>query len=263
MNYKLTVITSTYNVGEEFHRTADSILSQKNNIQWIVCDGGSNEFSLSIINKFKRDIDILIIEKDEGIYDAWNKSTKHIKSNWVVFLGSGDVLIKKNIPVLFSHLNTSKSHIIIGNLLLFNKFGDFIKKTKNELLDKRKYKNGTLNKPVNPEVLYSKKIFNSISFNIDYKIAGDTDFYIRAVNQGFSKQFIDLEISEMTLEGVSSDPLKYKIGLKELKEINKKNNIILPFHISFLFNLKMKLKYFVFLLIRDNVFQFFRKILGK
>ena len=67
----------------------------------------------------------------------------------------------------------------------------------------------------------------------------------------------------MTLEGVSSDPLKYKIGLKELKEINKKNNIILPFHISFLFNLKMKLKYFVFLLIRDNVFQFFRKILGK
>ena len=67
MNYKLTVITSTYNVGEEFHRTADSILSQKNNIQWIVCDGGSNEFSLSIINKFKRDIDILIIEKDEGI----------------------------------------------------------------------------------------------------------------------------------------------------------------------------------------------------
>ena len=263
MNYKLTVITSTYNVGEEFHRTADSILSQKNNIQWIVCDGDSNEFSLDIINKYEGVIDTLIIEKDKGIYDAWNKSTKHIKSNWVVFLGSGDVLIKKNIPILFSHLNTSKNDIIIGNLLLFNKYGDFIKKTKNELLDNKKYNNGTLNKPVNPEVIYSRKIFESIIFNIDYKIAGDTDFYIRVISQGFISQFIDLEISEMTLEGVSSDPSKYKIGLQELKEINRKNNIILPFHTSLLFNLKMRLKFFIFYLIGDNFFQFLRKILSK
>lgn len=262
-NYQLTVITSTFNIGVEFSKTADSILNHKLGIQWIVCDGLSNDKSINIINEHKHIIDVFISEKDNGIYDAWNKSINYIKSDWVIFLGSGDVLIKENIDLLLTNLKNTKSNIVIGNLLLYNKYGKFIKKTKNEYLEIKKFKNGTINKPVNPEVIYSANIFNEIQFSDNYTIAGDTDFYIKAINKGYTKEFIDLDISRMVLDGISSNPLKHRVALNEVKQINIENNIVIPLYIKIVFEIKMKLKLLLYLIIGDNCFQMIRKLINK
>ena len=57
MNKFLTIITSTYNVGNEFNQTAKSIREQTDNdYQWIVIDGNSSENTKKIISQNKEEI---------------------------------------------------------------------------------------------------------------------------------------------------------------------------------------------------------------
>ena len=71
---KLSIITVSYNAGDSISRTLTSVRRNKTeDIEYIVIDGGSKDCTLDILNKNRDIIDILISEKDEGIYDALNK----------------------------------------------------------------------------------------------------------------------------------------------------------------------------------------------
>lgn len=85
-----TILTPTYNVGNEFYRTANSILEQSHvGIEWIVFDGLSKSHtSENILRECKNLISKLIREKDNGIYDALNKCAPHISGEYVLVMGS-------------------------------------------------------------------------------------------------------------------------------------------------------------------------------
>ena len=70
----VSIITIVYN-GEEFlEQTIQSVINQSyENIEYIIVDGGSNDGTLEIVNRYAADIDYWISEPDEGIYDALNK----------------------------------------------------------------------------------------------------------------------------------------------------------------------------------------------
>ena len=69
---KLTIITICFNSAEFIERTVKSVCNQKNNqIEYIIIDGKSTDNTLKIIENYKNNIDKIISEKDEGIYDAY------------------------------------------------------------------------------------------------------------------------------------------------------------------------------------------------
>ena len=86
----ISIITVNYNE-KNIERTLKSILAQTfQDFEWIVVDGGSNEETLNIINKYKDRIDILFSEKDNGVYDAMNKGIKVSNGRWLIFMNAGD-----------------------------------------------------------------------------------------------------------------------------------------------------------------------------
>ena len=91
MRKKLSVITVVYN-GEKYIEDAiKSVLSEKNDyIEYIIIDGASEDATLNIIEKYKNNIDVVISEPDEGIYDAMNKGIGVASGDYVVFLNSDD-----------------------------------------------------------------------------------------------------------------------------------------------------------------------------
>ena len=71
---KISIITVSYNSASTIKDTFDSIRIQNyKNIEYIVIDGGSNDNTLNIINSNKDIISNWISEKDNGIFDAFNK----------------------------------------------------------------------------------------------------------------------------------------------------------------------------------------------
>ena len=71
---RVTIITVVRNGKDLIQETMNSIFLQDyQNIEYIVIDGCSNDGTFDILKSNQSQIDILISEKDQGIYFAMNK----------------------------------------------------------------------------------------------------------------------------------------------------------------------------------------------
>ena len=92
-NTKISIITPSYNQGEFIGQTIQSVLNQTyKNIEYIIVDGGSNDQTLEIIDKYRNQIDVVISEKDKGQTDAINKGFKLATGELVGWINSDDLL---------------------------------------------------------------------------------------------------------------------------------------------------------------------------
>lgn len=65
--------------------------------EWIVIDGGSNDETLAIFDKYKSRIDKFVSESDNGRYDAMNKGIRLASGEYLNFMNAGDLFYHKNI----------------------------------------------------------------------------------------------------------------------------------------------------------------------
>jgi glycosyltransferase involved in cell wall biosynthesis len=90
---RVTVITVCFNCRDTIEKTIESVIRQDYPvIQYIIIDGGSTDGTLDSVNKYLNKIDLIISEKDSGIYDAMNKGLSHAQGDLIYFINSGDLL---------------------------------------------------------------------------------------------------------------------------------------------------------------------------
>lgn len=88
---RISIITINYNDCIGLERTILSIIHQTyTDFEFVVIDGGSNDGSVDIIQKYKSNIDFWISEHDNGIYSAMNKGVKAASGDICIFMNSGD-----------------------------------------------------------------------------------------------------------------------------------------------------------------------------
>ena len=72
---KISIVSVVYKADEVFEKTILSVIGQiYSHIEYIVIDGESTDHTKDIIQKYRNYIDVLVMEKDQGIYDAMNKA---------------------------------------------------------------------------------------------------------------------------------------------------------------------------------------------
>lgn len=88
---KISIVTVCYNSQSTIRHTIDSVISQDyENIEYIVIDGASTDWTLRVLEFFRDKIDYFISEKDEGIYSAMNKGIKVATGDIIGILNSDD-----------------------------------------------------------------------------------------------------------------------------------------------------------------------------
>ncbi len=93
----VSIITITYNAESVLERTIKSIINQTSKeFEYLVIDGGSKDKTLEICKKYSSDIDTLVSEKDNGIYDAMNKGLSLAEGKYVWFINAGDEIATKD-----------------------------------------------------------------------------------------------------------------------------------------------------------------------
>ena len=106
-----SIIIATYNAAKYLETALQSVFSQTvNDYELILIDGGSKDGTVEIIKKHQDRIAYWVSEKDQGIYDAWNKGVEQAKGDWVLFIGSDDTLVP---DALEAYSDFIKAHNII------------------------------------------------------------------------------------------------------------------------------------------------------
>ena len=115
--YKITIITVVKNSVDKIERCIQSIINQNyDNIEYIIIDGDSNDGTVDIINKYRDKIDKVIIENDNGIWDAMNKGLKIAKGDIVGFLNSDDAYNKNTLKIVNNYFNNFKIDFLFGSV---------------------------------------------------------------------------------------------------------------------------------------------------
>lgn len=93
-----SVITVCWNVASEIERTLKSVAGQKDaGFEYIVIDGGSTDGTLAVIEQYRDMVDVLVSEKDKGIYNAMNKGLRLAHGRYAIFMNAGDYFASEDV----------------------------------------------------------------------------------------------------------------------------------------------------------------------
>ena len=220
-----TIITVVKNDQDNITKTINSIESQKfRDYEYIIVDGFSEDKTTEKILKKKRKINIIVREKDKGLYDAMNKGVKLSSGEVIVFVNSGDILTKKALEIIHKKFKKNKVDFVFGTVKRH-----YTKKTilKHGFNPKRILYNFDFATAHSTGFFIKKKSLSKIGkFNLKYKCSADYDLYYKAIvklnmvgDQTTKKQLI----GEVSAGGFSSK-LSFYQHLIEETSIRLDNN---------------------------------------
>ncbi len=226
---KVSIITVVYNGFESLRNTIISITNQTYpNIEYIIIDGGSGDGTIELIREYSDDIDFWVSEKDEGISDAMNKGLKMSSGEYVIYMNCGDYFL--NSESLSEAMSEIRGYEILLCRLIYG--------ANNIILRPRgfnfwmNFKTGALHQAA----IVHREVFNKIGdFDLQFKIALDYDFFLRAYLQKIRVKKTNIVLSYMDDLGISSrkdiDSILFR--LNEERKIHIKNSHSIFMHITY------------------------------
>lgn len=204
---QISIITINRNNKEGLFRTINSVVSQTFlEYEYIVIDGASSDGSVGILKQFKDKIDYWISESDTGIYNAMNKGIQKAKSEYCIFMNSGDCFCHDNVlKEIFLH--NLYGDIICGNAL-FEQSENHKKRIVYSPNNNFRASDIILSSLPHQSTLIKTKLFHEIHlYNESYSIFSDWAFVLEMIFIHNKKyQNINVLISRCDTTGISSNP---------------------------------------------------------
>ena len=165
----LSIITINKDNRIGLQKTIDSLRQlRERDYQWVCIDSVSTDGSVELANQFKAPHDVVISEKDTGIYNAMNKGIGLAKGDYILFLNSGDTLSSQILS-----LDVIKP--VVGKDL--GLFGFAIRNTQ------RKPRSNSWrfwSMPTSHQaIVYSSQLLKQNLFDESYRFAADFEHYLR------------------------------------------------------------------------------------
>lgn len=218
----ISIITVCLNSENVIQKNIQSVKDQNfDSFEHIFIDGCSEDRTCEIINRYAKNYK-LIIEKDEGIFDAMNKGIKESSGNVICFLNSDDYFINNEI------LNTAAKELgknQIDNLILGFNISLYNEKNNSKFLFKSKISSKQhplyYNQLPHPGMFIKTKNTNDLLFNKKYKIGADLHQQMKLFFKlNYEQIFLNQTSTVMLVGGASSGSLsKYINNFKESRQI--------------------------------------------
>lgn len=205
---KISIITICYNRASTIADCIESVLCQKyHNIEYIVIDGGSNDGTVEIIEKYRDKLATFISEPDSGMYHALNKGISLATGEIIGILHSDDLYYCPNtINKVMAVFNQTKADLVYAN-------GQYVDKKDTNLV-RRIYKGKPFNKrylrfgwiPLHTTIYVRRELFDKYGmYKTNYQIASDYGISLRwFMNDSIKKEFLNEWVVKMRLGGKST-----------------------------------------------------------
>ncbi|CAC9975281.1 glycosyltransferase family 2 protein [Flavobacterium panici] len=225
---KITIITVCYNRKATIEKAIQSVLSQNYpDIEYIIIDGNSKDGTQEIIESYKDRISKYISEPDKGMYDAINKGFQLATGDVIGLMHSDDEFYDRKaisrIAARFENDNTIDGVYGDGIYVSNDKEERLIRDRIGGVFSLKRVKKGWL--PLHPTVYLKKAVIDKHGlYNLDFKIASDTEFLLRYLyKHKINMSYIDAYIVKMRMGGMST-------SLKRAFEVLYEDYKIYKFH---------------------------------
>ena len=237
----ISIITVVKNAEATIERSIQSVLNQNyKNIEYIIVNGNSIDSTSKIIEKYKTKIDLIINEKDDGIWDAMNKGLKNAKGDIVGFLNSGDFYYDEALEKANNYFLNNNIDFLFGSVEKYKlmhgykpwkikwSFGFYTSHSVGFFIKNNKHKEVGL-------------------YNTKY-LSADLDFFFKMINNFKMKGMASKknEVFGKFSKGGFSSKINYIDHLIDLNKIRIDNNQNIIF-VYFLFLIKILKKNFKFI----------------
>jgi len=204
----LSIITVSFNSEKTIERTINSVVSQKDDrVEYIIVDGGSFDDTVCLAEKYNQNIDLLLSEDDNGIYDAMNKGAKLARGKYISFLNSDDYYENGILVDVLEKLEVKTPSILYGDLLYVDGDGNVKRywRTGQCAIEKMK----RLWILPHPAIFMKMELYDEMGgFSERYKLASDYDLILRSLLSGCSVYYIKRVIVRMQLGGATNKSVK-------------------------------------------------------
>jgi len=121
----VSIVTPSYNQAQYLEETVHSVLGQEYSpLEYLIVDGGSEDDSLEIIQKYAHRLAWWISETDSGQAEAINKGLARAKGEIVAWLNSDDLLIPGAVEQAVSILQAHPAAgMVIGDAITIDAHG--------------------------------------------------------------------------------------------------------------------------------------------
>jgi glycosyltransferase involved in cell wall biosynthesis len=196
----ITVITVSFNGGNKLEETILSVIGQTYKyVEFIVIDGGSNDNTLDLLEKYDSHINYWLSEPDKGIYAAMNKGIELSSGYWINFMNCGDRFFSEFVLTnIFGNNSQLNATILFGNWEV--RYGLGKKQIRNAGIVDNLWKGSQF---CHQSVFIDSSFHKSTPYNYKNKIVADFEFFYSAWknNQSFLK--INEIISSIEAGGIS------------------------------------------------------------
>lgn len=219
---RVSIITITYNPGELFDRTVNSILNQSfTDFEYVVIDGQSNDKTIDKIGQYvpafsAKGIQMhWVSEPDKGLYDAMNKGLRLASGDYVWFVNAGDIIASpETLNDLFMSIPSDKisPDFIYGETLIVDSTGAVMGERRLKAPKRLNWKSFRMGMMVCHQSMLVKRTLAS-EFDLKYKYSSDFDWTIRCLKKATVIHNTGQILSHFLDGGVSKK--KMKASLKE------------------------------------------------
>lgn len=193
-----SIIIPTYNSAHVIKRCLDSIVSQSyTDYEVLVMDGDSRDDTVKIAKSFGDNRIKVYSEPDKGVYDAMNKGIDISLGNWVLFMGSDDYLIDKDVLEKVSKYLEDEYHVVYGDC----KSDRLNPENSGEWM----LKNLSYNR-CHQGIFYNKSFWETgVRYNISYKLLADYEVNLRWFLdiKHYRSKYMPVQVSFFSSGGIS------------------------------------------------------------
>ena len=199
---KFSIITISLNSAADIENVLISVANQTyKNKEHIIIDGGSQDSTVDIIQKYSDHLSYWISEPDNGIADAFNKGIEQVTGDYILFINSDDFLI--NDKALESIHDAMQDKL---DYYIFQVMSVHPSKPR-QLMPNRNFGLSTYFKmgSCHQGHVISKNLFQKYgNYDNSFKIGMDYDFVLRVMAQRVESRSVDIPIACMGQAGISS-----------------------------------------------------------
>lgn len=233
MKPKVSVVTSVLNSADTVADTIESVLSQTySDIEHIICDGGSTDATLSVVDEYRRKFPGRIMVSsicDGGIYQGMNRGIELSSGKYIGFLNADDFYSSPHIlETLVEHLENSDIDAVYGDVRYVSRI-DILQPRRyysSRHFTPRKMLRGLM--PAHPSFYCRRELYDRFGkYDTDFRLAADFELMLRMIYLGHIKtEYVPLECVVMRMGGASNaTPSSFATILAEHLHAYKKHNI--------------------------------------
>ena len=227
---KISIITVCHNSENTLVDTLNSVLSQNYpDIEHIIIDGMSTDNTHNIIKEYKHPNKKIIIENDNGIYDAMNKGIKASTGEIITILNSDDIYQSSSViseVVKKIKLDNDNHDIYLGDVVFFKeKNFSFVRR----FYSSKHFKPWMLRiglMPPHPSSFIKKIVYDKNGmYDSSLKLAADFDIFLRFLFlKKIPYKYLSKIVVRMRMGGASGKNFSsYLLSSKEILYSLKKN----------------------------------------